>query len=80
MVAVRYAELSIDSDAFTQGFANPNSSARDARELTFGVNWIVNKSILVAVNYEKGEYKGGAANGGDREDEDVVLSRLQLAL
>jgi phosphate-selective porin OprO/OprP len=79
LVGFRYAQLSIDDDAFTQGFSNPNSSAREARELALGVNWILNKSVLLAFNYEKSKYKGGAANGGDREDEDVALTRIQLA-
>ncbi|WP_298433472.1 porin [Geobacter sp.] len=77
-IAARYAELSVDRDAFPI-FADPASAARKARAWGVGTNWYLNKSVKIVLNYEQTAFDGGAAGGADREDERVVLSRLQVA-
>lgn len=62
----------------TVSLADPAKSAGRARSWGAGVNWHLNRSVKLALDYERTKFKGGAA-GGDRESEGAVLSRLQLA-
>lgn len=72
----RYSELNIDKDAFPT-FADPAKSAKSARETGFGFNWYINSNIKVSADYELTKFDGGASGGKDRDDEKVILSRLQ---
>lgn len=76
-LAARYSELRVDKDAFPI-FADPKKAAQKARAWAVGVNWHLNNNVKFVVNYEQTGFDGGSANG-DREDEKVVLSRLQIA-
>ena len=77
-IGARYSDLSVDKDAFPT-FADPAASARKARAWAAGVNWYLNKSVKVVLNYEQTKFDGGAAGGADREDERVILTRFQIA-
>lgn len=77
-IAGRYGRLSIDGDAFPV-FADPAASPQQATEKAVGLNWYLNRNIRMLFDYSLTTFKGGAAAGGDREDERVVLSRLQFA-
>jgi phosphate-selective porin OprO and OprP len=77
-LALRYSALDIDEDAFTLAFADPGKSARSAKEFAAGVNWYWNRNMKLVFNYEHTKFDGGSASG-DRETENVFLSRLQLA-
>lgn len=78
-VAGRYGQLVVDSDAFSQGFANPSTSARRDKEWVVGVNWYLNKNIKFVLDYANSDFKGGAPKGGDRASEYAIVSRVQLA-
>jgi phosphate-selective porin OprO and OprP len=77
-LAFRYSALDIDEDAFAFGFADPTKSARSAKEFAAGLNWYWNRNMKLVFNYDYTKFEGGAASG-DRETENVFLSRLQLA-
>jgi phosphate-selective porin OprO and OprP len=87
-LVARYQENSIDSSAFgtaTTGvaarFANPTTSAKEAKTWGVGVNWYLNQWVRLATNYEQTKFDGGAgtfANIRDREDERILFSRLQF--
>lgn len=77
-LAFRYSALDIDEDAFSLGFADPAKSARSAKEFAAGLNWYWNRNMKLVFNYEHTKFDGGATSG-DRETENVFLSRLQLA-
>ncbi|HPQ17605.1 MAG TPA: hypothetical protein PLP04_20430, partial [Bryobacteraceae bacterium] len=70
-------QLNVDPEAFTLGFADPAKSAARARSWGAGVNWYLNRSVKLSLDYENTKFKGGAA-GGDRESEGAVFSRFQL--
>lgn len=74
----RYAELAIDDTAFPL-YANP-SSATDAAAWGVGLNWYLNPSLRIGVDYIQTQFDGGDGTSVVvREGEQVVLSRIQLA-
>lgn len=77
-VAGRVHRLAIDRDAFPV-FANPSRSARSADAWAVGLNWHLNRSAKLNLDYEQTRFAGGAANGGDRKPEKVFFQRLQVA-
>ena len=77
-LVARYGELSLD-DATFPVFADPAVSARGAQEAALGVNWYLNRHAKVMVDASVTRFDGGAPSGGDREDERVLLTRVQLA-
>ena len=77
-LVARYSELQVGDEAFPT-FADPARSARKAKEWAVGLNWYPERRIKIAVNYGKTSFEGGAAAGGDREDEKALLSRFQVA-
>ncbi len=74
---VRYNELYIDPDVFPI-FADPTKSARNAKALGFGFNWIVNSNVKFMLDYEQTRFDGGAAGGADRPTEHALLNRYQI--
>jgi phosphate-selective porin OprO/OprP len=76
-VAVRYSELRVGDGAFPI-FASPTTSAARARALAGGLNWYVNRSVKMVVDYEETRFRGGAING-NRPTERTLSTRLQLA-
>lgn len=75
-IAARYGALHIDNDAFPV-FANPLTSASDAQNVGAALNWYLNDHIRITFDYEHTSFDGGAAIAGtDRNDEDVIASRL----
>ncbi len=77
-VVSRFAWLNADEDNFT-GFADSLTSAKEAMAWTIGFNWYLNKNLKFATDFEETFFQGGNANGGDRETENVLLNRFQVA-
>ncbi len=77
-IAARYAQLEVERDAYTLGFANPNSAARKAKAWAVGINWYAAKQVRLMLDYNSTEFTGGAPNGGDRPDEELLMSRVQF--
>lgn len=76
-VAPRYSVLEIDEDTFPT-FSGPGRSAREAKAYGVGLNWYWNKNVKFLFDYEHTDYEGGAT-GGDREPENAILTRVQIA-
>lgn len=76
-IAARYSRLEVDEDTFPV-FANLASSAEAAEAWALGFNWYLNRNVRVYLDYERTRFEGGAA-GGDREDENILFSRFQIA-
>lgn len=77
-VAARYNQLNEDNGAFN-GFANINSSARRASSWEVGLNWYLNSNVSATLDYAQTHFNGGAAGGSNRDTENVVQSRVQVA-
>ena len=71
----RVGQTNIDDDAFPI-FASATASAEKATTFGGGVNWYLNESVKLWLDYEHTQFNGGAAVG-DRQDENVLLSRVQ---
>jgi phosphate-selective porin OprO/OprP len=74
----RYTELSVDSDVYKLGFADPNKSARRDRAWAIGANWYLNQMVRIMLDFDQSKFTRGAKNGGDRPNEDVLMSRVQF--
>lgn len=77
-VAARVSAFEADSKSFPD-FANPNRSASKAESWAVGVNGYLTSNLKVSLTYEETDFTGGAADGADRDSEQVVIARLQVA-
>jgi len=77
-VALRYAALDVDGEAFSAGFADPTSAVRHADAIAAAINWYLNRNVGFYFNFEHTNFSGGAP-AGDRDDEDAFLTRMQIA-
>lgn len=82
-LVARVAQLEVDDSVFDDGpaFAARNASASSAFNVGVGLNWYLNRNLKVALNYDHTTFEDGAGAPGaavDKEDEDVIRSRLQL--
>ncbi|WP_233261689.1 OprO/OprP family phosphate-selective porin [Vitiosangium sp. GDMCC 1.1324] len=77
-LAAHYAELHIDPEAFPR-FADPNRSARVAKGWGAAANWYIGGNNRIGLDLERTTFEGGAADGGDRKPEFVLLERFQAS-
>ncbi len=75
----RVSQLEADDDAFSLGYANPATSAREATAWTVGVNWYLNRNVRANLSYTQTDFDGGAAASADRQTEKFLVSRFQLS-
>ncbi|HXC51595.1 MAG TPA: porin [Candidatus Limnocylindrales bacterium] len=76
-LALRWSSLDVDAAAFRSGFADPSKSARHADAIAAAINWYLNHNVSVYLDYEHTMF-GGGDGSGDRVDEDLFLTRMQL--
>ena len=75
-IALRFHALDVDDDAFPT-FASPTSSVTEETATTVGLNWYLNKSLRVGINYDQTRFKGGATTG-DRSVEKAIFMRVSI--
>ncbi len=75
-VAARVSQFIADADSFPV-FANPASSVRRANNIGIGFNWWLTYNLGFSANYDFTSFDRGAA-AGDRPDEQLVLTRMQV--
>jgi phosphate-selective porin OprO/OprP len=81
-LVARVSAFKADEDGFGT-WADPRTSVSEALTYGGGISWHLSRSVKWANNYEYTEFKDGAAltvNGGDRESEHIVFTRLQFSL
>lgn len=88
-IALRYHELEIDKDAFAGAagvrFAGtPNAATgvnitKKAQTWTAGLNWYLNKNIKIAASYDHTSFDSADVAIRDREDENALFTRFQVA-
>lgn len=84
-VTGRVHELKVGRRAFSdvagvKGSAPASAAAtpRIAHGWSAGVNWYPTGNVKLAADYEHTRFTGGAAGGGNREPEQLILLRVQL--
>lgn len=82
-LVARYAALTVDSKAFTDGFASSAKSADEARAWSVGLDWYLSRNIRADLSFSHttfGGFSGKAAPGVvPAQSENVLFSRVQLA-
>jgi phosphate-selective porin OprO and OprP len=83
-LVARYAQLNIDSDAFPL-FADPSISASSASAWSVGLNWYLNRNVMVKASFSHTTFSGGGGAGTSapatvtQKPENVLFTRIQLA-
>jgi phosphate-selective porin OprO and OprP len=77
-LAIRYSELSVDNNAFPI-FANAAKAAREARERGIGVNWYCSQFVKLTADYEQTSFRMASSTATPLHNENVLMSRIQLA-
>ncbi len=77
-LALRWARLDVDDDAFDAGFADLSTSVTEAEQWAIGLNWTITPNLKAFTDYSLTQFDGGAAGGADRDDEKMIFTRLQL--
>ena len=60
-------------------FRHPNTSASRAVAWGIGLNWYLNRNIRAGLDFIQTDFQGGTQGTVTRQDENVFLTRLQLA-
>ena len=68
---------SVANNAFPV-FADPAQSATRALAWAVGLNWHLNRTVKLQLNYEQTDFTGGAANPALAESEHLLLTRAQI--
>ncbi|HEY2084342.1 MAG TPA: porin [Verrucomicrobiae bacterium] len=79
-LVARYADLNVDNKAFPI-FANPATSASEAKAWAVGLNWYLNRNIRVDASFSRTTFGGNINRSAAtvvRQPEEVVFTRLQL--
>lgn len=77
-LAVRFSQVAIDQNAFPH-FASISSAAQLAKEEGISLNWYLTRYVKLVTNYEHTEFHMPAGNTKPLHDEDVLMTRVQLA-
>lgn len=77
-LALRYSQVTIGSNAFPV-FANPNTAAQQADERGIGLNWYLNRFVKLTTDYEHTTFRMSLRTIKPLHNEDVLMSRIQLA-
>lgn len=77
-LAARYSQVQIDGDAFPF-FANPKTVAQRAQEVGIGMNWYLNRYVKLVTDYEHTTFRMAAITATPLHNENVLMSRVQLA-
>jgi phosphate-selective porin OprO/OprP len=76
--------LSVDRAAFPE-FADPTTSAGSAFAWSVGLNWYLNRNVMVKTSFSHTPFDGGGGAGSSapanvtRNDENVLFTRIQIA-
>jgi phosphate-selective porin OprO/OprP len=74
-IAARYGVLEVDDAAFPL-FADPAVSVREETNFGLAIHAYLNDNARFSLDYQNTRFDGGAADGVNRETEQVVLARL----
>lgn len=76
-LAGRVGALHIDKNAFPL-FSSLATSAKEAKEGGLGLNWYLNNSVKLSVDFAVTRFDGDAASSSDRPDERTLITQAQF--
>jgi phosphate-selective porin OprO and OprP len=76
-LVARYEQLYLDPEAVDRGITTAATAVQRATGYAVGVNWYLNTIVRLSSAYSQTEFDQGAARG-DRPDEKVALTRVQI--
>lgn len=79
-IVARYADLDVDDNAFKDKFAAAGS-ASEARAVSIGLNWYLNRNIRVNASFSHTTFDGvtGTPTAVTKQAENALFTRIQLA-
>jgi phosphate-selective porin OprO/OprP len=77
-IVARYEELDVDDTTFPT-YANPATSASEARAWAVGLNWWLNKNVREMTSFSRTTFDGGATGAVTVKPEEVFFTRMQLS-
>lgn len=77
-LAIRYSQLDIDHAAFSH-FASVSSAPQQAKEEGIVLNWYMTRYVKLVTDYEHTGFRMAAGNTTPLHNEDVLMTRVQLA-
>jgi phosphate-selective porin OprO and OprP len=77
-VALRYAELLLDPQAFTLGMADVTKYAQTTKALSVGVNWYLTHNLKVQVHWEHNDFFGAGRAYAASSTANALLARVSL--
>jgi phosphate-selective porin OprO and OprP len=77
-VALRYGTLDVDDAAFPV-YADPDESVSELSDVGIALNWYLTPNARLSASHDRTTFEGGAAGGGDRDDEKAFFTRIQLS-
>jgi phosphate-selective porin OprO/OprP len=78
-LAARVHGLEVSNESVKDGVIDSARSVRDVFAWGVGLNWSLNRNIKQVVDFEHASFEGGAAGGRDRDSENIVFIRTQVA-
>ena len=83
-LVARISKLTVDGDAYLGStatrLADPSTQASKATDYGIGLGWDLSRQFRIMIDYDQTKFQGGAANGADRPDEKVLITRFQYSL
>jgi phosphate-selective porin OprO/OprP len=77
-LAFRFSQVGIDPEAFPL-FASAKTSAQRARAIGIGLNWHLNRYVKLMTDYEHTTFRMATPTTTPLHNENVLVSRIQLA-
>lgn len=78
-LAARVNGIELGSEAVDAGLIDPAKSVRKAFAWAAGLTWSLNRNVKQMVDYERTSFTGGAAAGKNRDPENAIFIRTQIA-
>jgi len=78
-LAARVHKLELARASVDAGLIDPTKSAREISAWAIGLAWSLTRNVKQYADFEHVSFKGGAAGGANREDENVVFIRTQVS-
>jgi len=76
-LAARTGDFRVEAGFFNYGFGTLATTPRRAKEWVGGVNWYLNRTVRISLDYGNTHFDGGAA-GGNRPNERALIQRFQI--